>query len=457
MGVGLALASAELADCLSGRPCSDALPLRRCQAHLPTPSAPASAPLVVGRGHHRRYRGPPGSSTAMASCIAAQGAFHSPDLGSGAENRAARHPAIPLLCHDGILPQPARRRPACWITSKRDQAEVVRWAARAIPPTMAASPWVFDAATTGMARQPAAGRNLRPVADPAGGHGPCWGADRIAHSSGGVGMRRPPRLGHPQPGSPGRCAGRRYPVCLVRPAAPVGPVQRPARAYLLCPWALPGVKHAPKRAPRSPNPERKPMSDVHGITTVATVEDVWFRFTAGSGQPGSCTSVSPVHIDLVGGRAGTPGGGYKVLVPHHGVGELRFAAVSPRQKRYSDLPRGFLPRPDPDEAPGAAAAASGAGGPGISVCRRARPGRPAEVGRQRHGAITGSAAAAGGGFRLWPGGPMSAPACLLALLAHFQRADGARPGPRITTPGSPGPGGPLPQGAYQLVITTGGR
>ena len=78
---------------------------------------------------------------------------------------------------------------------KGDQAEVVRWAARAIPADYGRfAPWVFDAASDDDLANQLLDETCAQLQTLLEGMGQL-GADRIA-LLGGVGMRLAPRLGH---------------------------------------------------------------------------------------------------------------------------------------------------------------------------------------------------------------------------------------------------------------------
>ncbi|MFB2866450.1 BadF/BadG/BcrA/BcrD ATPase family protein [Aeromonas sp. MdU4] len=148
MGVGLALASAELADCYhamlempfpfaSVKLTSDAF-----GACLGAFGGREGAILIAGTGsvgliYH----------TGQIRTCSGRG-FPISDIGSGAW-LGLRAIQQSLLCHDGILP-PSTLAIRLLDRFKRDQAEVVRWAARAIPADYGhLAPWVFDAASDG--------------------------------------------------------------------------------------------------------------------------------------------------------------------------------------------------------------------------------------------------------------------------------------------------------------------
>ena len=148
MGVGLALASAELADCYhallempfpfaSVRLTSDAF-----GACLGAFAGREGAILIAGTGSvGLLYR-----EGQIRTCSGR--GFPISDLGSGAW-LGLRAIQQSLLCHDGILP-PSTLAIRLLDHFKRDQAEVVRWPARAIPADYGHfAPWVFDAASDG--------------------------------------------------------------------------------------------------------------------------------------------------------------------------------------------------------------------------------------------------------------------------------------------------------------------
>lgn len=148
MGVGLALASAELADCYHALL---AMPFPYASVQLTSDAFGACLGAFGGREGAILIAG-----TGSAGLIYREGrlqtcsgrGFPISDLGSGAWlGLHALQQA--LLCHDGILPRSllAERLLAHF---KEDQAEVVRWAARAIPADYGRfAPWVFDAASDG--------------------------------------------------------------------------------------------------------------------------------------------------------------------------------------------------------------------------------------------------------------------------------------------------------------------
>ncbi|MEB6639899.1 N-acetylglucosamine kinase [Aeromonas caviae] len=173
MGVGLALASAELADCY------------HAMLTMPFPFARVKLTSDAFGACLGAFDGQEG-----AILIAGTGS----DLGSGAW-LGLRAIQQSLLCHDGILP-PSTLAVRLMDHFKRDQAEVVRWAARAIPADYGRfAPWVFDAASDGDDLATALldetcaqlGMLLEGMTQ--------LGADRIA-LLGGIGTRLAPRLGH---------------------------------------------------------------------------------------------------------------------------------------------------------------------------------------------------------------------------------------------------------------------
>ncbi|CAJ1795773.1 BadF/BadG/BcrA/BcrD ATPase family protein [Aeromonas veronii] len=172
MGVGLALASAELADCYhallempfpfaSVRLTSDAF-----GACLGAFGGREGAILIAGTGSVGLVY----QEGQIRTCSGR--GFPISDIGSGAW-LGLRAIQQSLLCHDGILP-PSTLAIRLMDRFKRDQAEVVRWAARAIPADYGhfAPLGIRCRQRWRRARQSAAGRNLRTAADPAGGNDP---------------------------------------------------------------------------------------------------------------------------------------------------------------------------------------------------------------------------------------------------------------------------------------------
>ncbi|MBL0545711.1 N-acetylglucosamine kinase [Aeromonas jandaei] len=148
MGVGLALASAELADCyhaLLEMPFPFAIVKLTSDAFgacLGAFGGREGAILIAGTGSvglvYQNHQ--------IRTCSGR--GFPISDLGSGAW-LGLRAIQQSLLCHDGILP-PSTLAIRLLDHFKRDQAEVVRWAARAIPADYGRfAPWVFDAASDG--------------------------------------------------------------------------------------------------------------------------------------------------------------------------------------------------------------------------------------------------------------------------------------------------------------------
>ncbi|MEL3927703.1 BadF/BadG/BcrA/BcrD ATPase family protein [Aeromonas enteropelogenes] len=148
MGVGLALASAELADCYHAML---AMPFPFANVKLTSDAFGAclgafggqeGAILIAGTGSAGLiYQG-----RQIRTCSGR--GFPISDLGSGAW-LGLRALQQSLLCHDGILP-PSTLAVRLMDHFKRDQAQVVRWAARAIPAEYGHfAPWVFDAASDG--------------------------------------------------------------------------------------------------------------------------------------------------------------------------------------------------------------------------------------------------------------------------------------------------------------------
>ncbi len=148
MGVGLALASAELADCYHAM---FAMPFPFASVRLTSDAFGACLGAFGGREGAILIAG-----TGSAGLVYQEGqirtcsgrGFPISDIGSGAW-LGLRAIQQSLLCHDGILP-PSTLAVRLLDRFKRDQAEVVRWAARAIPADYGHfAPWVFDAASDG--------------------------------------------------------------------------------------------------------------------------------------------------------------------------------------------------------------------------------------------------------------------------------------------------------------------
>ncbi|MFB2856220.1 BadF/BadG/BcrA/BcrD ATPase family protein [Aeromonas allosaccharophila] len=148
MGVGLALASAELADCYHAML---AMPFPFASVRLTSDAFGACLGAFGGREGAILIAG-----TGSVGLIYHAGqirtcsgrGFPISDIGSGAW-LGLRAIQQSLLCHDGILP-PSTLAIRLMDRFKRDQAEVVRWAARAIPADYGHfAPWVFDAASDG--------------------------------------------------------------------------------------------------------------------------------------------------------------------------------------------------------------------------------------------------------------------------------------------------------------------
>jgi glucosamine kinase len=148
MGVGLALASAELADCYHALL---AMPFPFASVRLTSDAFGACLGAFGGREGAILIAG-----TGSAGLVYQEGqirtcsgrGFPISDIGSGAW-LGLRAIQQSLLCHDGILP-PSTLAVRLLDRFKRDQAEVVRWAARAIPADYGHfAPWVFDAASDG--------------------------------------------------------------------------------------------------------------------------------------------------------------------------------------------------------------------------------------------------------------------------------------------------------------------
>ncbi|MBL0455793.1 N-acetylglucosamine kinase [Aeromonas enteropelogenes] len=192
MGVGLALASAELADCYHAML---AMPFPFASVKLTSDAFGAclgafggqeGAILIAGTGSAGLiYQG-----RQIRTCSGR--GFPISDLGSGAW-LGLRALQQSLLCHDGILP-PSTLAVRLMDHFKRDQAQVVHWAARAIPAEYGYfAPWVFDAASDGdeLACQ-LLDETCTQLAQLLDGMQQL-GAHRIA-LLGGIGMRLAPRL-----------------------------------------------------------------------------------------------------------------------------------------------------------------------------------------------------------------------------------------------------------------------
>ena len=192
MGVGLALASAELADCYHAML---AMPFPFASVKLTSDAFGAclgafggqeGAILIAGTGSAGLiYQG-----RQIRTCSGR--GFPISDLGSGAW-LGLRALQQSLLCHDGILP-PSTLAVRLMDHFMRDQAQVVRWAARAIPAEYGHfAPWVFDAASDGdeLACQ-LLDETCTQLAQLLDGMQQL-GAHRIA-LLGGIGMRLAPRL-----------------------------------------------------------------------------------------------------------------------------------------------------------------------------------------------------------------------------------------------------------------------
>ena len=131
MGVGLALASAELADCYHAML---AMPVPFASVRLTSDAFGACLGAFGGEEGAILIAG-----TGSAGLIYRDGRLHTcsgrgfpiSDLGSGAW-LGLRAIQQSLLCHDGILP-PSALAVRLMDHFRRDQAEVVRWAARALP------------------------------------------------------------------------------------------------------------------------------------------------------------------------------------------------------------------------------------------------------------------------------------------------------------------------------------
>lgn len=192
MGVSLALASAELTDCYHAML---AMPFPFASVKLTSDAFGAclgafggqeGAILIAGTGSAGLiYQG-----RKIRTCSGR--GFPISDLGSGAW-LGLRALQQSLLCHDGILP-PSTLAVRLMDHFKRDQAQVVRWAARAIPAEYGYfAPWVFDAASDGdeLACQ-LLDETCTQLAQLLDGMQQL-GAHRIA-LLGGIGMRLAPRL-----------------------------------------------------------------------------------------------------------------------------------------------------------------------------------------------------------------------------------------------------------------------
>ncbi|WP_287146293.1 BadF/BadG/BcrA/BcrD ATPase family protein [Aeromonas sp.] len=194
MGVGLALASAELADCYHAML---AMPFPFASVRLTSDAFGACLGAFGGEEGAILIAG-----TGSAGLIYRHGQLHTcsgrgfpiSDLGSGAW-LGLRAIQQSLLCHDGILP-PSTLAIRLLDHFKRDQAEVVRWAARAIPADYGHfAPWVFDAASDG---DDLANQLLDETCTQL--HTLLEGMQQLGASQivllGGIGMRLAPRLAH---------------------------------------------------------------------------------------------------------------------------------------------------------------------------------------------------------------------------------------------------------------------
>ena len=150
MGVGLALASAELAECYHAML---EMPFPFASVRLTSDAFGACLGAFGGREGAILIAG-----TGSAGLLYRHGQLHTcsgrgfpiSDLGSGAW-LGLRAIQQALLCHDGILP-PSTLAIRLLDHFKRDQADVVRWAYRAIPADYGRfAPWVVHV-DTGVAR-----------------------------------------------------------------------------------------------------------------------------------------------------------------------------------------------------------------------------------------------------------------------------------------------------------------
>ncbi|WP_461607124.1 beta-N-acetylhexosaminidase [Aeromonas rivipollensis] len=188
-------------------------------------------------------------------------------------------------------------------------------------------------------------------------------------------------------------------------------------------------------------------------------EDVWFRFTLSQlpASPWKLHFCLARHIDpqsVEGGSLARQSGSYKVLVPHEGVSELRFCCRNTPIKRYSDLPQGFfLSMTDEGAQPQLQPLVQAGQDLGLPPSTAAAPDLP-EV-EPANGIVPQPAQLRlpEGNFRLAERAHVSGPVSLAPLLAHFNELTGLA----LTQDHDAEihlVEAPLPQEAYQLVITT---
>lgn len=188
-------------------------------------------------------------------------------------------------------------------------------------------------------------------------------------------------------------------------------------------------------------------------------EDVWFRFTLSQlpASPWKLHFCLARHIDpqsVEGGSLARQSGSYKVLVPHEGVSELRFCCRNTPIKRYSDLPQGFfLSLTDEGAQPQLQPLVQAGQDLGLPPSPAAAPDLP-EV-EPANGIVPQPAQLRlpEGNFRLAERAHVSGPVSLAPLLAHFNELTGLA----LTQDHDAEihlVEAPLPQEAYQLVITT---
>lgn len=188
-------------------------------------------------------------------------------------------------------------------------------------------------------------------------------------------------------------------------------------------------------------------------------EDVWFRFTLSQlpASPWKLHFCLARHIDpqsVEGGSLARQSGSYKVLVPHEGVSELRFCCRNTPIKRYSDLPQGFfLSLADEGAQPQLQPVVQAGQELGLPPSPAAAPDLP-EV-EPANGIVPQPAQLRlpEGNFRLAERAHVSGPVSLAPLLAHFNELTGLA----LTQDHDAEihlVEAPLPQEAYQLVITT---
>ena len=188
-------------------------------------------------------------------------------------------------------------------------------------------------------------------------------------------------------------------------------------------------------------------------------EDVWFRFTL-SQLPASpwklhfclARQIDPQSVE--GGSLARQSGSYKVLVPHEGVSELRFCCRNTPVKRYSDLPQGFFLSLTDEGAQAQLQPVVQTGQDlGLPPSPAMAPDLP-EV-EPANGIVPQPAQLRlpEGNFRLAERAHVSGPVSLAPLLAHFNELTGLA----LTQDHDAEihlVEAPLPQEAYQLVITT---